>query len=280
MLKERELFTLWRSYVFLRNQHPDFGNLLKSRRFSSGVYLIGCAGKIVYVGQSVEIDKRSIQSLGNFYHRVRDTSLPWSIAYAPCPADERDERESTAIRAFAPEFNTSIPSEAKSRFRMPEIMGVAPIFIDQDAPCGAFDPENIERQMQAASAKEVQPGARPNWKRRKPRKTYPPQELPSIEEVASVAWTKEASDEIVWERGTPVDGDLPFRINLCNNGEVITRDGEVIGTWQVDDCAHPSFTPEGSSAPLLFHPFMPMLCDEIAEWYERTTGETISTFHS
>ncbi len=262
--------------MFLRNRHPDFDNLLKSQWLSSGVYLIGCAGKIVYVGQSVDIDKRSVQSLGTFYHRVRNTVTPWSIAYAPCPADERDERESTAIRAFAPVFNTSIPSEAKSQLRMPQIIGVAPIFMDQDAPCGAFDLGNIESQMKAAAAKEAEPDSKPNWKRRKPRKTGPREKLPPIGEMAPTVWTKEHSDEIVQERGTPVDGDLPFRINLCNDGSVITRDGEIIGTWQVDDCAHPSFTPEGASAHLLFHPFMPMLCDEIAEWYERATDETIS----
>ena len=276
MLRERELFTLWRSYVFRRNRHPDFDILLKTQWLSSGVYMIGCAGKIVYIGQSVELDKRSFQSLGTFYHRVRDISLPWSIAYAPCPAGERDERESTAIRAFAPEFNTSIPSEIKSQLRMPIIAGIAPVFMDQDAPCGAFDRENMKRQMQDAAIRETEPNFKPTWKRKNPSMTVRRKKIPPPDKTAAVEWTKADSDHIVRQRGTPMDGSLPFRINLCNDGSVITRDGEVIGTWQVDECAHPSFTPEGASETLLFHPFMPVLCDEIAKWYKDTTGEIIS----
>lgn len=276
MLREREVFTLWRSYVFRRNRHPAFDALLRTQRLSSGVYLLGCAGKIIYVGQSVELDKRSIQSLGTFYHRVQDVALPWSIAYAPCPADERNERESTAIRAFAPEFNTSIPSEGKSQLRMPEITAITPVFMDQEAPCGAFVPENMERQMRDAAIREAEHGSIPNWKRRKPRKPDRREKLRPVDTKVAVDWTKDDSDQVVRQRGTPANGDLPFKINLCNDGSVITRDGEFIGTWQVDECAHPSFTPEGASTHLLYHPFMPMLCEEIARWYEETMGEPIS----
>ncbi|WP_306133013.1 hypothetical protein [Roseivivax marinus] len=269
---------MWRKQVFLRNRHPEFDALLRSRFFGSGVYLIGCAGKVVYIGQSVEIDKRSFESLGAIYHQVSDTSLPWSIAYAPCSADERDERESAAIRSLAPEFNTSIPSETKSQMRMPDIAGVAPIFIDQQKPCGAFDPDNMAAQMRAAAAMEADPDQRPTWKPKKTRRVTPPRRRPvPVNEYIPAPWAKVDSDEIVRQRGTPIDGELPFRINLCTDGSVVTRDGDVIGTWQVDADGFPSFYPEGATEPLLFHPFMPVLCDDIAEWYERESGETIST---
>jgi hypothetical protein len=84
--------------------------------------------------QTWRLYERPIESLGNIYHRVADISLPWSIAFAPCPPQKLDEWESTAIRTYAPRF-TSLPSLAKSQGEMPLVIGVAAVFQDQAGDC-------------------------------------------------------------------------------------------------------------------------------------------------
>lgn len=156
---DHELFLLWRRQVFCRNRHMDFTTLLNQHGSKVGIYLIGCADQIVYVGQTYYLNHRPIESIGNIYHRVHDTSLPWSIAFAPCSADEMNERESTAIRTYAPKFNFSIPSIAKSLGRMPDIASIAPVFIDQDEPGGAFRTSKLQAQKQTAIDQQ-----HPPWK--------------------------------------------------------------------------------------------------------------------
>ena len=109
----------WRSRMFLRSPndillarlfaHPNDGGL----DFYSGLYFIGCDDKIIYIGQSVDISRRLVESLGRIYHQIPDTKLPWSIAFAALHTDA-NELESTAIRKYAPVFNTSIPNKLKS----------------------------------------------------------------------------------------------------------------------------------------------------------------------
>jgi len=165
-MRSSALFNLWKRQVFVRNRHEEFDNILAFSSRSSGIYLIACAGEVVYIGQSWDLSKRSIESLGNHYHRLPDTSLAWSIAFAPCPPDEMDERESTAIRTFAPQFNTSLPSKAKSQSRMPDIVGVAAVFQDQDGPCGAFEQENLEHQKRSAATNPNPPWATKKMRRK------------------------------------------------------------------------------------------------------------------
>jgi hypothetical protein len=45
------LFHLWKRQVFVRDRHEDVDALLSIRAWT-GVYLIGCANEIVYVGQT------------------------------------------------------------------------------------------------------------------------------------------------------------------------------------------------------------------------------------
>lgn len=163
MLKHSQLFQLWKRQVFLRNQNGELEELFYNYKGMSGIYLIGCSKEIVYVGQSYHITIRSIESLGNIYHRISDTTLPWSIAYAPCPTEEMNERESTAIRSYAPQFNTSIPNIAKSQGRMPEVIGIASVFQDQEPKnCATFTPENLLQQMEIAAK-----NPNPPWKTKK-----------------------------------------------------------------------------------------------------------------
>lgn len=65
---------------------------------------------------------------------------------------------------------------------------------------------------------------------------------------------------------------LSYDINLLDDGSVVTRDGEYLGTWTSDENDHPSFTPDGAAEELFFHPFVGMLCEQIKHWHE--TGNT------
>lgn len=245
--------------------------LLSIRWGLSGIYLIGCGGEVVYVGQSVDLRKRVINSLGTHYHQVRDTALPWSVAFAPCDREDMDELESTAIRTYAPRFNTSLPSLAKSQLRLPAITGVAAVFRDQDRPCGAFLPENLKRQTEAATL-----NPEPPWKTKKTRRTSAPRTTAGTATTwQPVAWTKEDSDELVRAYGVSLKEPLRFKVNLGDEGSVITRDGEYIGTWQMDENEHPSFYPTGASEAKFFSVFVGSLCRTIADWHEAETGEVI-----
>ncbi|WP_114283723.1 GIY-YIG nuclease family protein [Candidatus Halocynthiibacter alkanivorans] len=344
MLRSSELFHLWKRQVFLRNRHEEFTALLSRTRAPSGIYMIGCAKEIVYIGQSNRLQWRSIESLGNIYHRVSDTSLTWSVAFAPCAYEEMDERESTAIRAYAPKFNTSIPSVGKSSGRMPVIVGFASVFQDQSDHGDTFHPDNLSLQMDLAEANETPPWSagrnlmpaskplrteqlfslqeptpsnrsrrsqfRPTLRRRtispaaksKQMKTvfnYKDLEIQINERVPQVA--EEHSIEFDWlatgygktiASGTEFDKAMAatnameacdkylsqpyrFKINLCDDGSVVTRDGEYIGTWETDEYDVISFIPNGESEPLYSQMWMGPLCKRIADWHEATSGEPI-----
>lgn len=51
-----------------------------------------------------------------------------------------------------------------------------------------------------------------------------------------------------------------------DNGDVITRDGEIIGTWGLLHGALYTFTPNGASEPIFVEPFLGMLTSCIEEW--------------
>jgi len=72
--------------------------------------------------------------------------------------------------------------------------------------------------------------------------------------------------------GVPQSEPLRFKINLCDDGSVVTKDGEYIGTWGMDENAHPSFLPDGASEPLFFDMFVGILSERIREWHEANTG--------
>lgn len=62
---------------------------------------------------------------------------------------------------------------------------------------------------------------------------------------------------------------LKRNINLLEDGSVVTRDGEFLGTWESDENDHPMFTPDGASEPAISHPIVYRLCELIGEWYGR-----------
>jgi hypothetical protein len=264
MLSDREIFNRWNLEVFARNRHQEFTDLLRSPWFGDGIYLIACDQEIVYIGQSHILQQRSIQSLGRVYHRVPDTSLQWGIAYAPCAYKDMDEQESTAIRAFAPRFNTSIPSVAKSQGKMPEIVATATVFQTPDSPCAAFHPDNMRQQMDRAA---VDPD--PPWRRKKPRRK--PERSFTRKSVAAqppLALSDEERLDLIGRYGVPANGPLVYPVNLCDDGMVLTRDGEILGSWSLDDDANPFFIPEGHEEPLFGHLMPGGLALRIREWHE------------
>ncbi|MBU3032145.1 GIY-YIG nuclease family protein [Paracoccus marinaquae] len=272
MLDNHKQFVAWRRQVFVRNPHRDLNTLYAGLRQRSGIYLIGCAGEVVYIGQSWDLTERPIDSLGRFYHRVSDVSLPWSLALAPCPPEEMNERESTAIRAYAPRFNASIPSIPASEGRMPETIGYASVFQDQVSSGGAFDEANLRRQMERAAANPAPPW-RQGKKRRKTGKREPKPTLPPLDPPTQL--DGDALRDARQRYGIPVSGALVYPVNLCDDGSVVTRDGEVLGIWAMDQYDAPSFTPYGESASIFEAPLVGLLCMRIRDWYESKTGEKL-----
>ena len=61
---------------------------------------------------------------------------------------------------------------------------------------------------------------------------------------------------------------MRYKINLCEDGSVVTADGEYLGIWQTDELdAFYEFIPDGES-PLLFSGvFMGEFCKEIENWH-------------
>ena len=174
----RLLTNLWQE----RTRHQDIDDMCKglsSGGFSvTGIYFIGCGDRIIYIGQSMGmggIADRSLESLARFYHQIDDITLPWSIGLSPV-IDESvivwnssglNELESTAIRKFAPIFNTSIPSKLNSKGKEPNITHIARVFAEQDKNCTAFDLENLEKQAIEAESNPSPPWHQGNKIRRK-----------------------------------------------------------------------------------------------------------------
>lgn len=171
----RLLSNFWRRHFEgKRTRHQDIEDIFKGSSrggFSvTGIYFIGCGDRIIYIGQSLGsggIAHRSLESLARFYHQIDDITLPWSIGLAPVIKDESiivwnsshlNELESTAIRKFAPIFNTSIPSKLKSKGKEPKITHIARVFADQDKNCTAFELESLEKQ-----AREAENNPSPPW---------------------------------------------------------------------------------------------------------------------
>ncbi|WP_180287299.1 hypothetical protein [Puniceibacterium antarcticum] len=258
-----------------------------------------------------------------------------------------DEHESAAIRAYAPEFNTSIPSLDKSLGRMPVIAGTAQIFADQASPSIAFSPECAKRQIEAAATNASPPWRKGNalprvdlstapeqkfdlrdvntsgrdffdalssQRRRAQRRSAPtqrPERIKTyvehrgveihIDEIRSnevgkrhlfFEWMAKSYGKVI-ASGTELDKATAankaidaaeehlaqpyrFKINLCDDGSVVTRDGEYLGTWKTDENGHPSFTPDGESEVLFFETWIGMLCQKIADWHEAQDQVQIS----
>ena len=166
-----------------RTRHQDIDDMcggLSSGGFTMpGIYFIGCEDRIVYIGQSIGtggIAYRSLESLARIYPQVEDKTLPWSIGLLPVEKDESivvwnsahlNEFESTAIRKYAPIFNTSIPSKLNSQGELPKIKHIAQVFADVVNYSTAFELENQKKQVREAENNPSPPWQQGNKRRRK-----------------------------------------------------------------------------------------------------------------
>lgn len=103
------------------------------------------------------------------------------------------------------------------------------------------------------------------------------------ERISSFTWTARAYGNEVGEGTAPsrqaafedachacdqwLDRPYRFSINLCEDGSVVTEDGEYLGTWIADAEDHPSFIPDGATEPLFSDYWIGSLCKQIADWH-------------
>ena len=57
-----------------------------------------------------------------------------------------------------------------------------------------------------------------------------------------------------------------------DGGDVISKDGEVIGTYTCDDNDCCEFIPDGADAPVITSMMIGPFCREIAEWHEKNSS--------
>lgn len=55
----------------------------------------------------------------------------------------------------------------------------------------------------------------------------------------------------------------------CDEGDVISKDGEVIGTYTCDENDYCEFRPNGSDDPIISGFHIGPFCNAIAEWHGR-----------
>lgn len=179
----RSTLGLWKKYIGgIELMHSELFDILSNARFAGkGLYFIGCFDRIVYIGQSINLTNRAIESFGQKYQMVNDKSLPWAIGftllkdYQPLDVNRGDsweetyglmnELESTAIRKFAPRFNTHLHSHKRSEGKEPHMEYIAQVFAN-NSDCTAFDLINIGQQKEEA-LKNVCPPWKNSKKRRR-----------------------------------------------------------------------------------------------------------------
>jgi len=151
------------------------------------------------------------------------------------------------------------------------MIGVAAVFEDQDGPCGAFDPENLERQIVNART-----NPNPAWKRKRTRrKTAAPEPRPKMRTAIREDYLEKDVDTFRRSFAVPRSGPFTFKINLCEGGDVVTRDGVIVGVWKLDENTQVAFLPNDASEPLFTDMHLGRLCEQVREWYEASTGDVI-----
>lgn len=55
----------------------------------------------------------------------------------------------------------------------------------------------------------------------------------------------------------------------ADSGDVISKDGEVIGTYTSDENDYCEFTPSGGDAPMITGYFVGIFCSDIAKWHDQ-----------
>ena len=274
----RAFHSLWRRQVFLRKPHDKLLiNLFDNPRsgglnFSSGLYFIASGNEILYIGQTNDFSRRLIESLGRVYHQIPDISLPWSVAFAKADGNA-NELESAAIYKYAPVFNTSIPRKTDCNAEQPSIVGISPVFADQQQKITtAFTQSVLEKQSSKALLNPNPPWVMGKSKRKSSEQVRAEEiaknKLDGIFVEKQFVWNDEIKNEAISEIGVSLKLPLKFKINLIDDGSVITEDGEFIGMWEPDEDGFVYFMPDGQNEIRLCNPFVGLLCKKIEDWYE------------
>lgn len=249
--------------------NPKLESVLTETTLRHGIYFIGCGDEIVYIGQTNSFERRTIESLGRIYHRISDTKLPWSLGLAGCHKDA-NELESTAIRMLAPKFNTSVPAKSKTTGEEPQIEVVVPIFADQGDNIGeAFMLRNLQAQAKRAEQNPNPPWILGHSNRRSSAEVAAKSLQQAIETHGlgeELVWSDETKRELMRRNGLSENDPLKFPINLIANGDVITVDGEYLGTWEIDEDRFFNFIADGETSTTLTNIFVGLLCRDINEW--------------
>ena len=54
----------------------------------------------------------------------------------------------------------------------------------------------------------------------------------------------------------------------ADSGHVVTKDGEIIGTYTCDDNDYCEFTPTGAHEPVAYGSHIGPFCEDVAKWHE------------
>ena len=272
--RKQSLRSIWRRHVFVRAMNPKLESVLTETTLRHGIYFIGCGDEIVYIGQTNSFERRIIESLGRIYHQIPDTSLPWSIGLARCHKDA-NELESTAIRMLAPKFNTSVPAKSKSKGEEPQIEVVVPVFADQGDYIGeAFMLQNLQEQAKRAEENPNPPWMLGHSTRRSSAEVYAENLRDAVEKHGlgeELIWNDETKRELMCRNGLGENDPLKYPINLIENGDVVTIDGEYLGTWEIDEDRVFNFTADGENSTTLTNVFVGLLCRDIDKWHLKQT---------
>lgn len=60
------------------------------------------------------------------------------------------------------------------------------------------------------------------------------------------------------------------------SGDVVTKHGEIIGTWVLDPEDHPGFIPLGETEQVIWSPWIGQFCKLVAEWHEQREARSLS----
>lgn len=61
-----------------------------------------------------------------------------------------------------------------------------------------------------------------------------------------------------------------------DTGDVVTKHGEVIGTWVLDPEDHPGFIPLGETEQIIWSPWIGEFCKLVKEWHEEQEARRLS----
>ena len=61
-----------------------------------------------------------------------------------------------------------------------------------------------------------------------------------------------------------------------DSGDVLTKDGEIIGTWVLDPEDHPGFIPLGKQEQIIRSPWIGEFCKLVAAWHEQQEAQRLS----